>query len=523
MTYRRRTLAFPPWATGGIALLVVLVTLNDPGLTIDEPLDVGPGRAYVETLAARGWGFLGRDTVALVFQNNAEHPPLGRWLLGLASKGFQTVELILLGRDPVGLYVRSGRVAPAIAFALLVGLVAAEAGRRYGRAGGIVSGFSLAIMPRVFAHAHFGALDMFVALFWTLALLRAVRAVDSRRPILLLAVAGVFWGLAILTKIQGWLLPAPVLAWTLMRLPPRKAMRALAAWTAVGLLVFFLGWPWLWYDTWPRLSAYFGTGIERSTTFSLYFGRKYADRAMPWHYPWVYFLTTVPLGLHVLGGIGIYQGIRERRDDPFPIFVAGVIAGWLVLFSTNAPVYDGERLFLAAFPLWAILIGRGFASVWDDLVGRKRLRVALLAALIAQGQGVVLIHPFGLSYYNALVGGLPGAERLGLELTFWNDAVDRVLLDELTRRTSEGETVALAPTLVEDQGKIVTPRPLFFDKDIAIEDEQAATRTSWVVVSRREAYWKPEIRELVKTPPVALRTRQGVWLSGLWRNVNKKP
>ncbi len=48
-----------------------------------------------------------------------------------------------------------------------------------------------------------------------------------------------------------------------------------------------------------------------------------------------------------------------------------------------------------------------------------------MALVIGQGYGVVTIHPFGLSYYNLLVGGLPGAERLGLELTYWGDAVDR--------------------------------------------------------------------------------------------------
>ncbi len=40
-----------------VAGLAVLLTLGDPGLTIDEPLDVRPGRTYVATLRARGWRF----------------------------------------------------------------------------------------------------------------------------------------------------------------------------------------------------------------------------------------------------------------------------------------------------------------------------------------------------------------------------------------------------------------------------------------------------------------------------------
>ena len=41
-----------------VAGLAVLLTLGDPGLTIDEPLDVRPGRTYVATLQASGLAIL---------------------------------------------------------------------------------------------------------------------------------------------------------------------------------------------------------------------------------------------------------------------------------------------------------------------------------------------------------------------------------------------------------------------------------------------------------------------------------
>ena len=61
------------------------------------------------------------------------------------------------------------------------------------------------------------------------------------------------------------------------------------------------------------------------------------------------------------------QGWRSRRDDPFPLLLAGSIALFLVVFSTRVPVYDGERLFLLVFPLWAILIGRGSRAALGTL------------------------------------------------------------------------------------------------------------------------------------------------------------
>jgi len=133
----------------------------------------------------------------------------------------------------------------------------------------------------------------------------------------------------------------------------------------------------------------------------------------------------------------------------------------------------------------------------------------------------LMTHPFGLSYYNLLVGGLPGAERLGLELTYWGDAVDGVLLDRLARVAGPGQTAALAPTLAPDQGTIATTRALV-QVPLILRDESAVTDSDWVVVYRRSAYWKPVVRDLVRRPPLFARTRQGVWLSGIWRNPRPK-
>jgi 4-amino-4-deoxy-L-arabinose transferase-like glycosyltransferase len=503
------------WGLGIVASLAVILTIADPGITIDEPLDVRPGRTYLSTLQTRGLArFLDRTTVDFVFRDNAEHPPLGRWLLGIASIVGQPFEEALWGSpDPIRFYVVSGRLAPALIFGAMVGLVSSTAGRRYGRTAGLVTGLSLAIMPRVFAHAHLAALDTFIAFFWTLGLLSSVRAIEGRRPVLRMMFAGFFLGLALLTKIHAWFLLPIVLAWALLRLKPTQAIAGWSLWAMVGLLTFFGGWPWLWYDPVGRLRAYLGTGVERVSIQVLYFGQVYADRAVPWHYPWFYFVATVPVGLLGLGAWGLARSWRDRRADPFPWLIAGSIVFFLALFSSNVPVYDGERLFLVVFPLLAILIGRGFSDLWQR--SGRRWRVGWILLLIGQAYGVVMIHPFGLSYYNLLVGGLPGAEKLGLELTYWDDAVNAPLLDELARRAKPGETAALAPTLAPEQGKVITTRALAAIP-LVLADHDQASKADWLVVSRRTAYWTPAVRERVaRDPMIAVQSRQGVWLSAL--------
>ena len=176
-------------AMGLCAILAVAVTLDGPGLTIDEPLDVRPGRTYIRTIREEGLRFFERKVVYRVFRDNAEHPPLGRWLLGTASTLGEPFEVNWKGPDPTGQYVLAARLAPAVCFGILVGVVVLSRGRRWGLPAGAAAGYALAVMPRVFAHAHLAALDTFLSLFWTVALLSGERAIGSSRPLRHMALA----------------------------------------------------------------------------------------------------------------------------------------------------------------------------------------------------------------------------------------------------------------------------------------------------------------------------------------------
>ncbi len=505
---------------GLLASLAVILTLNGPGLTVNEPLDVRPGRNYLKVLHQEGRHFFDRSVIDRAYRDNAEHPPLGRWLLGIASIVFEPFEVLLRGPDPTGSYVLAGRLAPALAFGGLVAMIAWVGVRRFGRPAGLAAAFALVAMPRVFAHAHLGALDTFLSFTWTAALLAADRATRSRRPLSAMMAAGVVWSLALLTKIHAWFLLPIVCGWTIWRIGIRRASVAMTVWTVTGSGLFWLGWPWLWHDSWARITNYWGTGVARATIRVLYFGQVYADRDVPWHYPWLYFAVTVPIGLHALGLVGVLRGWKGRRHEPLPVLLAACVVFFLVLFSTRVPVYDGERLFLIVFPAWALLIGLGFGRIYEGLSRRMRIRRALVGFLALQAIGVVSTYPFGLSYYNLLVGGLRGAQRLGLEVTYWSDAVDDVLLNRLAMAAAPESTAAMVPTLYPGQGVLTTG----FDRVLArrgivLADQESAARAEWVVVSRRVAYWPDAWRDRLRTGQgqlVATRSRQGVTLAEVW-------
>ena len=158
---------------------------------------------------------------------------------------------------------------------------------------------------------------------------------------------------------------------------------------------------------------------------------------------------------------------------------------------------------------------------WIGVQKSSMAQSILLAFLLAQSFGLVTHHPYNLSYYNLLVGGLPGAQGLGLELAYWSESVDRRLLHQLARRAATGTTAALAPTLAPGQGAVATSRELI-GRRVVLDDEEKADSDDFLVVYRRSAYWKPEVRRLVEGGEVvAENSRRGVWLARLIRRPNR--
>jgi hypothetical protein len=189
--------------------------------------------------------------------------------------------------------------------------------------------------------------------------------------------------------------------------------------------------------------------------------------------------------LHVLAGAGCVSRTAPLWKDARLQLVLLAVLFPLALFSwPGVAVYDGERLFLMVFPLWAIVAGCGGQWAYERLRQRwsARKSVSILAAFLAlQAYGVVALHPCYLSYYNLVVGGLRGADRLGLETTYWGDSVTRPLLQAVAENVPAGSAVAVAPVLhqfqlvdLEEQSPILRRRGI---KLVPFERRQTFTHS----------------------------------------------
>lgn len=470
-----------------------------PGLTLDEIFNIQAGDYLVESLLIRGPAVLTAAGVQQVFGDpryNPDHPPLARLWIGLwhAILRGSAAE----GELPPRFSVKAARYSVAVLFVLTIALVGRFTARWYGRWAGWMAAVSLVLMPRVFGHAHLAALETSIGLMFTATVLyiadrwgvtgssRSLQTARSDRlqpvpppaiaPWRSVILAGILLGLALLTKIQAIILPIPIGLWALW-LWRGRAIPRLLVFGLVGVAVFFLGWPWLWLDPVDHTLQYLGRTTNRPTLNCYFLGQRYADAQVPWHYSFVMFLVTVPVGLHAIGFWGLWRATRNSwrkrpasdaeanrighdscdagivGNDPRGLLIAGTILFVLTFFALpGITVYDGERLFLVVFLLWAVLIGRGMSRVvpvWSTPRPWQRvLAILLFAGGMAEGvYSTYGLHPCQLSYYNLAVGGLSGADRLGFEPTYWRDSFTRRLLEEVAAAVPPQSTLYIAPVL----------------------------------------------------------------------------
>jgi hypothetical protein len=486
-----------------------------PGLTLDETFNVQQGVILVEGLRTYGPGVVFPEGLHEVFSpplHLPDHPPLGRLWLGLhhhLAWWFSPPE------DPDGPFVTAcARAGSVTAFALTILLVGGMATVWYGEWAGLMAAMAFGIVPRLVGHAHLASLESITNLMCTLATLVVAQAWDQREPPKLRTAAwtGIFFGLALLTKIQAILIPIPVAILAILRWR-RPGVRPLLVWGLVGGLVFFIGWPWLWLDPVGHGYQYFRGAADRLELGVWYGGARYTHKTVPWHYAPVYFLWTVPLKLVLVGLLGAWGAGKDLGDNsevrnaalakrlpPRDIFLF-VAACWpLVFFAMpGIPIYDCERLWLTVVPLWMILVGRGADVLLRRLETVKylnRTKVCLIFLTIAIVQQVYFLRiaPHWLNFYSVTAAPWNGRESPFLERDYWASGITREFLAAVVRQVPRGTKVGYAPILHQFQLIEYTRQsPILRKHDVAfVPYEPDNNQQQYVVIYQRRADLPPE-------------------------------
>lgn len=516
-----------------LAVLLYFHAVRGPiGMTWDEPPDIGRsyststwfsilreegiGRAFEEDNLLRGWPYC-REAPD-------EHPPL------VALVTLVSWQLL----DGYTSSLTAHRAGAMLLFALGLVVVAEFVRTRWGWQAALVAAGTYLFNPRFFAHGNFVAMDAPVAVASIVAAIVFLRGCEKNRHLWLF---GIFLGLACMTKATGILVLPAMLLWSLVyrSWPGLRSLAWTIILTPVIVVLLHPGW-WRnpiggvlrWIDAmlaYPQMIPfyYFGTVYNRAETLP------------PWHNPFGVLGIMVPLGVLIpaVAGIGCWvvtsnccnwrfmktepssEEGSSPVDGPGNLLPAHVVAGWAVcqlvlpivlrMFSI-LPIHDGVRQLTMLFPPLAILAG--YAVFCFSRLGKwgALLRWAIFLGVCSSAYELSRIHPFELSYFNPLIGGARGAEKAGLDVTYYWDSVTPETLDWMNDQLPYGAKVLIfPPTDVRvfdwyQRWKLLRADLKFINlNDDVIVDELrrfAAFSDHYMILQRRESMYVPAGRNI---------------------------
>jgi hypothetical protein len=166
-------------------------------------------------------------------------------------------------------------------------------------------------------------------------------------------------------------------------------------------------------------------------------------------------------------------------------------------------------LILSSFGFVAGLAGVGFYAfrrVLGQWAGKRRatilnpsrwLRTALWLVLVPPILSIVWIHPLELGYYNSLIGGVSGAYQMGMETTYWCDALGRDMLDAINREAHGRPAYRLKPLGMDEDVLLFYQWSGRLSKDIIIGGENPRQVDAHLLQCRRAFMWDPTGRKPV--------------------------
>lgn len=426
-----------------------------------------PGRAF------------GRAAVDGVWEDNHEHPALMKVLYGTSWRLFHTCDcagakrglhpIPITGKHVTLPLFRRDSSAFRFPAILLAGLGVALV---YWLARGLMRPTPAAIaavlsvaQPHYFFHAKISCFDAPITVMAVLVAWSYWKSLRSPRWGIL---CGVFWGLALATKHNAWFFPVFLLAHYLWirrgdfrRLRPPRVPLAFVSMAALGPLVLYLLWPWLWHAPIERTRGWVLRHMQHEHYNFEYLGRNWnlppTDprlKLLRVTFPFVSTALTLPVTTMALVGLGTVVLLRRRRakaegilveeapadvkpswlrpgidvDRAPGVFLALHIAGPIAMVALpSTPIFGGVKHFLPAMPFLCVVAGAGAAwllsraSGWPRSARARRwspaaLAVLLCAPAVAETQRS---QPDGLGHYNLLAGGFAGGASIGMNRQFW--------------------------------------------------------------------------------------------------------
>lgn len=275
---------------------------------------------------------------------------------------------------------------------------------------------SLVTYPLFFAEAHFNIKDPAETAFFSMTILSTVLFI-KRKSMGWAISFSIFLALSLGTKFNVLFLPFILLPFLYVRREDlkfkKKLLLALLILPIISLLIFFLSWPYLWFDPINRIINIFsfykeiGTGIQfQPESFYLFGFNTYPIQ-------WIIFTTPPLVLLLTLFGILSVWVNKKMRNGVTLLWFLWLVVPILRVSMPGTSLYGGIRQIMEFIPALALLTGLGVWQILEWFRSKKiklAIKFLILLAFIFPILILFKLHPYQNVYFNFLIGGLQGAQ-----------------------------------------------------------------------------------------------------------------
>ncbi len=244
---------------------------------------------------------------------------------------------------------------------------------------------------------------------------------------------------------------------------------------------------------------------------------------VPWYYPFWYLAITTPLPILIFFLIGLISLIRPINLIKKPL--ASLLLLWFFLpltryFWPKMGVIDGIRHFEeVVYPLSAIA-AIGAINIYTfikPILPKIFIRLIGLIGLISLMGNIVLYHPFQISYFNELVGGIKGAYGK-YDIDYWGGP-QKIAIGWINNRAPVGSTVTVAMA-ADAAAKYLRPDLLTHLNTTSYD------KSDYVVILNRQSFfyrYYAATNFMLTHTPIHTIQNQGVPIVWIYDNRSNKP
>ena len=261
---------------------------------------------------------------------------------------------------------------------------------------------------------------------------------------------------------------------TLIRVGLTSLWRVFLPVALIAYALMLVFWPWAQSDPIHHpLQALAVFSKEIFWAKVLFNGHLVAANNLPWEYLPVFIGLGLPeltlallLAAPLVGAAGLIRPSNWQCERVLPLFILGFTIVFPVVYAitVKAVLFNGMRHFIFVLPpiaVTAALTGDRALARLETFEFRAPVYAALGLYGLAHASIMALLHPDQYVYFNAFVGGVPGAENR-FKLDYWgNSFAEAVRGLESDLRRQYGASFAKHQFTIAVQGPIVSARYYF--------------------------------------------------------------